>query len=55
MMNVDRGVLVCKRLKRRIVISFDAVEDDKYGWLCDCGHWSKIDVHNHYAAKNGRE
>jgi len=33
--------IYCKQLERRIIIEKDAIENPKWGWICDCGKWTK--------------
>ena len=42
-----RRFIRCKHLNRVIVIYPDAVPNTKYGWLCDCNRWTKMDIANH--------
>ena len=39
----------CKKLKRTIKVSSEAIPDDENGWVCDCGEWTELDKENHVA------
>ena len=39
--------IFCKRLNKKIKISDVAIPNKDYGWICDCGNWTKKDVTFH--------
>ena len=40
-------LIICHRLQKEIAISEDAIENKQFGWICDCGNWTKEDENNH--------
>ena len=46
MISLHRSIY-CERLKRMVLISKVAIPNNKKGWVCDCGRWTKEDPDFH--------
>jgi hypothetical protein len=50
-----KGHINCKRLNKTVYVNANAEVHPQYGWICDCGNWTKLDPYYHDGLVEGVE